>query len=171
MLHYNLEGDRVRARSSAGTLGDKLLCLPDRDLGQERRDSIEPATWTMAGGGAKICKLCRCAEGMCQVGVEMPRTSDPQCRLHGVTGQASGAMPARLRQEAPPPPGEHKATASSLCLEKTARERPFQDNEGAVPSASRRRPNGGWHTGRDLCQQTSPGEGPLQDAQGFAPPV
>ena len=41
MLHYNLEGDRVRARSSAGTLGDKLLCLPDRDLGQERRDSIE----------------------------------------------------------------------------------------------------------------------------------
>ena len=68
MLHDNPEGDRVLARSSArtlwwgstfssspsttfprlpqrfggtATLGDKALCLPDRDLGQELRDSIE----------------------------------------------------------------------------------------------------------------------------------
>ena len=98
--------------------------------------------------------------GGCGGGVQKcHERSDPQCRLHGVTGQASGAMPARPRQEAPPPgehkatparprqeappPGEHKATASSSASNTKQVKRPFHDEEGTVPAAPRRRPNGG----------------------------
>ncbi|CAE7446444.1 unnamed protein product, partial [Symbiodinium microadriaticum] len=56
-----------------------------------------------------------------------------------VTWVKNGAMPARLRQEAPPPPGEHKATASSSAsrkqqgkdLSKTTRGQYLQHREGA----------------------------------------
>ena len=82
MLHYKLEGGRVLARSSprtlfgstyssspsttfprlpqrfggTATLGDTAFCFPDRDLGQELRDSIEQlrGLWQVGGGGGNL---------------------------------------------------------------------------------------------------------------------
>ena len=71
-----------------------------RDLGQERPDGKDHTTnITMAGQAGKICKLCCYAEGMCQTGSRKSHEcSDPQCRLHGVVGRASGAASIQTRQ-------------------------------------------------------------------------
>ena len=69
----------------------------------------------MAGPEGKICKLCRYAQGMCQIGFRKSHErTDPRCRLHGVTGRASGAKSAPKRQASPPPRGETPATTSAM---------------------------------------------------------
>ena len=99
----------------------------------------------MAAEGDAICKLCRLAEGMCAVGFrKRHERSDPQCRLHGVTGQASGAMPARPHPKAPAATGDATTASSTLHNEQdedppaTQRERAVQNQKGApmVGSAS-----------------------------------
>ena len=56
----------------------------------------------MAGPEGNVCKLCRYAQGMCQIGFRKSHErTDPQCRLHGVTGRASGAKSAPNRQASP----------------------------------------------------------------------
>ena len=41
-----------------------------------------------------MCRLCRFAGGICQVGFRKTHErSDPQCRLHGVIGRGTGARP------------------------------------------------------------------------------
>ena len=75
----------------------------------------------MAGPEGKVCKLCRYAQGMCQIGFRKSHErTDPQCRLRGVTGRASGAKSAPKRQAGPPPGGETPATTSTTtaCLDK-----------------------------------------------------
>ena len=72
----------------------------------------------MAGPEGKICRLCRYAQGICQAGFRKNHErTDPQCRLHGVEGRASGAKAAPKSQADPPLRGETPATASAMTTQ------------------------------------------------------
>ena len=59
-----------------------------------------------------MCKLCRFAGGICQVGFRKNHErSDPQCRLHGVTGRGSGARPSKA--DTSPKGGGHDPSSTT----------------------------------------------------------
>ena len=83
----------------------------------------------MAGSEGKVCKLCRYAQGMCQIGFRQSHErTDPQCRLHGVTGRASGAKSAPKPPGQPSPGGRH--ACRDLYYDAPLRESPLSNMGG-----------------------------------------
>ena len=61
-----------------------------------------PTTTTMAAELAKVCRICRYADGLCTTGFRKTHErADPMCRLHGSTSRGT-VPPARAKASARP---------------------------------------------------------------------
>ena len=61
-----------------------------------------PTTTTMAAELAKVCRICRYADGVCTIGFRKTHErADPMCRLHGSTSRLRHGQ-RRVRAQEPP---------------------------------------------------------------------
>ena len=71
-------------------------------LARTGRQCGVPTTTTMAAELAKVCRICRYADGVCTIGCRKTHErADPMCRLHGSTSRGT-VPPARAKASARP---------------------------------------------------------------------
>ena len=165
MLHYKLEGGRVLARSSprtlfgstyssspsttfprlpqrfggTATLGDTAFCFPDRDLGQELRDSIEQlrGLWQVGGGGESAsyaASLRGCARWGSGSAMNALTRSSADCR------GAQGKLQGRCQHDRAQKPHQRGSTKQPRALlpQKQSKSRTSPSRKGDGPHSAKK---------------------------------